>query len=164
MAVIHYSNSGGVGPQGPVGAKGDPGESGVGLEVSYTVGGGTLGATQPTFSGTPLFSGNYVGAGALVFFRVNVIMTNITGFGVGQYYMTLPFPAKYDTIVGTGSLKDFSGNDRYAIIGQVDAGTDVLKLWYSGPSGKTLEFDHASPVTLQPQDSFSLSGSYIKAD
>jgi hypothetical protein len=59
-------------------------------EVSCTVGGGTDG-TQPTFNGAPLFSGSYTKTGNLVHFRVNVGMTNITNFGSGQYYVTIPF-------------------------------------------------------------------------
>jgi hypothetical protein len=59
-------------------------------EVPFTVGGGTSG-NQPTFSGSPLFSGSYILLDRLVHFRINVEMTNITNFGTGQYYVTLPF-------------------------------------------------------------------------
>jgi hypothetical protein len=47
MANIHYSNSGGVGPQGPVGAKGDTGTTG---PTGAAGSAGATGATGPTGS------------------------------------------------------------------------------------------------------------------
>jgi hypothetical protein len=76
-------------------AKGADGEDATSVtETSFTVNGGTLG-TQPTFNGDPLFSGTYVINGPMVHFQIQVDMDNITNFGTGQYYVDLPFPAKY---------------------------------------------------------------------
>lgn len=47
MANIHYSNSGGVGPQGPIGAKGDTGTTG---STGPAGSAGATGATGPTGS------------------------------------------------------------------------------------------------------------------
>lgn len=70
--------------------------------------GGTVGGTQPTFSSNPLFFGSSVRNGDLVYFRINVDFDNITGFGTGQYFVSLPYPSKYDVTVRGGHLERFS--------------------------------------------------------
>jgi hypothetical protein len=136
---------------------------GVPVEVDYEVGGGTMGAgaVQPTFSSTPMFDGSYVKTGPLVYFRVNVDMSNITNFGSGQYYLTLPFNAKYDVSLNGGHLHDNSTNNNFVIHGEAEAGTNVLALSYIGSNGQNEIFDHNSPVTLQNVDFFHVSGTYI---
>ena len=129
-------------------------------EVSFTVNGGTLG-TQPTFTGDPLFSGSYVKTGKLVHFQIQVDMDNITSFGTGQYYVDLPFPAKYGYQVREGCLHDISADKQYAIGGHVLAGESRLKLFFTDTNGQDQEFDHNSPVTLAVADNFHVSGTYI---
>jgi hypothetical protein len=131
------------------------------IEVIYTVGGGTNG-TQPTFNGQPLFEGSYVLTGPLVFFRVNVDMTNILTFGTGQYYLTVPFTSKYDTIIGDGHLHDNSTNNEYVLSGELEAGSNILKLYYTANNSQLEIFDHNSPKQLEPVDFFHISGTYIK--
>lgn len=119
MANIHYSNSGGVGPQGPVGAKGDAGLQGLtgtqgttgttGLQgltgtqgVSGTVGLDTWTRYSPTFAATgltfigtgatyPTYNSYYVKSGRLVSFVIELDFTTVTNFGTGQYKLQLPF-------------------------------------------------------------------------
>ena len=79
-----------------------------GFDTLYTVQGGTTNGTQPTFNGAPLFTASYVTSGDLVHFRINVDFDNITSFGTGQYYMTLPFNSKYSYYFREGHLFDFS--------------------------------------------------------
>lgn len=136
---------------------------GVPVEVDFTVNGGTVGGTQPTFNGAPLFDGSYVEHGPLVFFRINVDFTNITGFGTGQYFVELPFAAKYDTTLSTGHLHDVSTNNDYVINGEVEAGSTTLKLSYIGSNGQNQTFTSHTPITLTIQDSFHVSGTYIAA-
>lgn len=150
------------GPQGPQGEQGIPGDGYV-SETTYTVGGGTTG-TQPTFNGTPLFSGSYIELGAVVYFRVEVDMDNITSFGSGQYYITLPKTSKYATIVRNGHIHDQSTGNDYGISGEVDAGSSQMLLHYTGTNGQDLDFDYNSPVTLSTDDHFHISGTYIQAD
>lgn len=159
MANIHYSNSGGVGPQGPVGPQGDSGAS---AEVTYAVQGGTS-LVQPTFTGSPLFSASYLLTGELVHFRINVIMTNITNFGTGQFYMTLPFNVKYDYYFRNGHLSDASTSNKYSISGHAPAGGNTIWLSTTAGSGQEAGFTHQVPVTLNPADDFHISGSYIRA-
>jgi hypothetical protein len=129
-------------------------------ETSFTVNGGSLG-TMPTFNGAPLFSGSYVKTGPLVHFQIQVDMDNITNFGTGQYYVDLPFPAKYGYQVREGCLHDISADRQYAIGGHVFAGQSRLNLFFTDTNGQDQEFDHNSPVTLAVADNFHVSGTYI---
>lgn len=137
-----------------------PGVSGLPVENSFTVNGGSLG-TMPTFNGAPLFSGSYVKTGPMVHFQIQVDMDNITSFGTGQYYVDLPFDAKYAYQVREGCLHDISASNQYAIGGHVAAGTSRLFLTYTGSNGQDEFFDHDSPVNLNVADNFHISGTYI---
>lgn len=130
-------------------------------ETSYTVEGGTSG-TQPTFTGAPMFDGSYILQGELVHFRVNVDFDNITSFGTGQYYVTLPFESKYGLMMRDGCLHRASNGNQYAISGHVLAGSDVLQLFYTGGNGHDEAFDYNSPYTLTINDSFHIAGVFIR--
>lgn len=162
MARFTDSHDGLEGVPGPTGPKGDAGDPGFTTETVFTVNGGTLG-TQPTFTGAPLFSGSYVKAGNLVHFQIQVDMDNITNFGTGQYYVDLPFPAKYGYQVREGCLHDISTERQYSIGGHVYAGESRLSLNYTDSNGRDAVFDHDSPVGLTTADNFHISGSYITA-
>lgn len=148
------------GTPGPTGPKGDPGDSGVSSETTFIINGGTLG-TQPTFSGSPLFSGSYVKVGNLVHFQVQVDMDNITSFGTGQYYIDLPFAAKYGYQFKEGCLHDISTEKQYAIGGHVYSGQSRIGLNFTNSNGQDDPFDYNSPVTLSTQDNFHFAGTYI---
>jgi hypothetical protein len=144
VAHISYSNSGGV-------------------ESTFTVAGGSLG-TQPTFTGAPLFSGTYTKIGNLVHFQIQVDMDNITSFGTGQYYVDLPFPAKYGYKFRQGCLHDISATRDYEVGGHVNAGESRLTLTsMDTQSGKVFDipFTYENPVTLTTADNFHISGTYI---
>ncbi len=144
MAHISYSNSGGI-------------------ESEFTVTGGTLG-TQPTFTGAPLFSGSYVKIGNLVHFEIQVDMDNITDFGTGQYYVDLPFPAKYGYKFRQGCLHDISATRDYEVGGHVYAGESRLNLTsMDTQSSKVFDipFTYNHPITLTTADNFHISGTYI---
>lgn len=128
-------------------------------EVSYVVDGGAN-VTQPTFDGTPLFTGSYTKTGNLVHFRVNVLMTNITNFGSGQYYVTIPFPSEYDVYVRNGQLKHSSG-DMYSVSGHAVAGSNQLKLYTTASNGKEIAFTSSTPVGLNTSCDFHIFGSYF---
>jgi hypothetical protein len=144
VAHISYSNSGGV-------------------ESTFTVAGVSLG-TQPTFTGAPLFSGTYTKIGNLVHFQIQVDMDNITSFGTGQYYVDLPFPAKYGYKFRQGCLHDISATRDYEVGGHVNAGESRLTLTsMDTQSGKVFDipFTYENPVTLTTADNFHISGTYI---
>lgn len=132
------------------------------VDTAYTVVGGTLG-TQPTFNGAPLFTASFVRVGDLVHFRATVNMTNITSFGTGQYYMTLPFNAKYEEYIRGGHLHDASTNKFYSIAAQVTAGSNQIKLFSTASNGDEVAFTSSVPINLATADDFHVSGSYIAA-
>lgn len=154
--------TGATGATGPQGPQGIPGPAVNPTEVIYSVEGGTTG-TQPTFDGAPLFSASYIKAGALVHFRVNVLMTNITNFGTGQYYVTLPFNAKYDYYVRDGQIHDNSTNKDYSISGHCEAGSNVLVLTSTASNGTEVPFTSSVPFNLATVDDFHISGNYLTA-
>lgn len=144
---------------------GEKGNNGLGypVETSFTVSGGAIG-TQPTFSGTPMFSGSYIKSGNLVHFQIQVDMDNITSFGTGQYYLDLPFPAKYAYKFREGCLHDISADRDYEVGGHVYAGTSRLFLTSTDASGNSvydIDFVYNNPVILNTQDNFHISGTYI---
>lgn len=133
---------------------------GVSEEIVFTVNGGSTG-TQPTFNGSPLFSGSYVIAGPLVYFDIQVDMDNITSFGTGQYYVDLPFTAKHSVQFKQACLHDISTGKQYALGGHVAANSARVLLTFTNSNGQDDEFDDNSPVTLSTADNFHISGTYI---
>lgn len=133
------------------------------FQSSFVVEGGTTG-TAPTFTGAPLFSGTYVKIGNLVHFEIQVDMDNITSFGTGQYYVDLPFPAKYGYKFREGCLHDISETKDYEVGGHVYAGESRLNLSsMDTQSGKVFDipFTYNHPITLTTADNFHISGTYI---
>jgi len=132
-------------------------------ETVFAVNGGTDG-TQPTFSGAPLFSGSYVKVGSLVHFQIQVDMDNITSFGTGQYYVDLPFQAKYAYQVREGCVHDISTSRQYPIGGHVLAGQSRLNLNFVDSNGRDDAFTYNTPFVLDVVDNFHIAGTYIAAD
>jgi hypothetical protein len=132
----------------------------LGEDTTFTVAGGTLG-TQPTFNGNPLFTGSYVRTGPMVHFRIDVDMDNILTFGTGQYYLDLPFPAKYNYLFRNACLHDISFPRQYGLSGHVLAGESRVTLFYTDTSGQDVAFDYNSPALLTINDNFHISGDYI---
>lgn len=128
-------------------------------DIDYQPLGGTDG-TQPTFSGDPLITGSYVRFGPLCHFQIDVDFDNITSFGSGQYYLTLPFNSEHAFLVRDGCLHDISGNDQYAITGHCDAGSNVLELLSVASNGRDVPFTYNVPVTLDVADNFHIAGTY----
>ena len=127
----------------------------------FTVLGGTTG-TQPTFSGAPMFYGNYIQSGDLIYFDIQIDFDNILTFGTGQYYVELPFESRYATQMRDGCVHDVSTGRQYSIGGHIDANSKVLLLNYIGTNGRDESFEHDKPFVLDTIDNFHISGMYIK--
>jgi len=135
--------------------------TGYGVSTEYAVSGGTDG-TQPTFDG-PVFSGSYTRFGNMVHFAYEVDFDNITSFGTGQYYMTLPYPSAHAYILRDGCLHDASGNAQFHIAGHIDAGAEQIVLYSSDKVASGVEdkpFTSSFPVTLSTADNFHIAGTY----
>lgn len=133
--------------------------TGYGINVAYQPDGGTTGGTQPVFDPTDI-SGSFNRFGNMVHFSIEVDFDNITDFGTGQYYVTLPYPARTSYTFAAGQLYDFTQSKYYLIIGEVDTNSDQLDLYYLGSSGLMLDFTYNSPKTLDVNDFFNISGTY----
>lgn len=135
--------------------------TGYGINTPYTPEGGTDG-TQPTFSG-PAISGSFNRFGNMVHFSIAVDFDNILTFGTGQYYLTLPYPARVAYQLRDGCLHDNSAGTEYHISGHVDAGSDVLWLNSSDKVSSGVQdvaFTSTFPVTLTAADNFHIAGTY----
>jgi hypothetical protein len=97
----------------------------------------------------------------MVHFQVQVDMDNILTFGTGQYFIDLPFPAKYGYQFASGCLHDISTDKQYAIGGHTYAGQSQMALTFTNSAGQDEAFDFNSPVTLNVADNFHISGTYI---
>jgi hypothetical protein len=128
----------------------------------YNPAGGTTG-TQPTFSGTPLFTGRYVKWGQMVHFAFDVDMDNITSFGTGQFYFTLPFAANRNYQFADGCLHDISSGTDYPIFGHVLAGSTQMFLKSIDSHANAafnVPFSQGTPITLSTADNFHIAGTY----
>lgn len=131
-------------------------------DIAYPVEGGTLG-TQPTFSGDPLITGSYTLLGTLCHFEIQVDFDNITSFGTGQYYLTLPFISAHAYQFAAGCLHDISANRDYPIHAHVDAGSNQILLKTLDAQGNTaynVPFTSSIPTALDVADNFHVSGMY----
>lgn len=140
----------------------------VGTDQDFLVLGGTTG-TQPTFGGDDVFDGSYVRTGSHIHFRINVSFANIITFGTGQYYVDLPFPAKYSYQFTAGCVHDIgvSESDDYLVSGHVFKGESRVYLKSIDKEGNSvvdIPFTSTEPFTLAATDNFHISGDYIKVD
>lgn len=136
------------------------------IDYTFTVAGGTT-DTQPTFSGDPMFYGRYMKIGREVHFQIDVDFDNITSFGSGQYYLDLPFTAKFNYQFAAGCLHDISASRDYPIFGHVTEGESRMYLKSIDSQGNqafNVPFTATTPITLTTADNFHLSGTYITSD
>jgi len=131
-----------------------------GVSVAYQPQGGTIGGTQPTFDGDPLITGSYTKIGNLCFFQIDVQFSNITDFGTGQYYLTLPFDSEHQQTMRQGCIEDASTGRKYAISGHVEANDNVLALFGLASNGLDEDFTKSTPLQLEMADSFHVAGTY----
>jgi hypothetical protein len=119
-------------------------------------------ATGLIFTGTPA-TGSYIKIGNLVTVQIDVLFTNVSNFGTGQYSLTLPFPSKYHTDVFGGSIHKITnqGLDHYSIKGHLANGSSSFTVWAIGSNAADQPFDHDSPVNIDTDDRFHMSFSYI---
>jgi hypothetical protein len=129
------------------------------IPVAFTP---TGGGTGVVVSG-PAFSGRYTLVGNLCYFSFQVVMTNITNFGTGQYFIDLPFPTLSPMMARDGCLHDISTGNQYHISGHAFAGTTRMDLFTTDTQGNRLydfAFKQGEPITLTTADTFHIEGMY----
>jgi hypothetical protein len=127
---------------------------------SWIIEGGTIGGTQPTFSGEPLFTGDWIRWDSTVHFAIEVDFDNITNFGTGQYYLKLPFVSKNNYLLSDGCLHDDSTGNQYSVLGHVVGGSDILTLLSVSSNGRHVPFTNSVPVNIDVADNFHIAGIY----
>ena len=132
--------------------------TGYGINTSYQPSGGTNG-TQPIFDPDDIV-GTFNRFGNMVHFQVSVDFTNITSFGTGRYYLTLPYVARTEYTFAAGHYFDDSQNKAYLMVGTVQADSNELQLFYLGSSGILEDFTSTSPKALAIEDHFDIAGTY----
>jgi hypothetical protein len=139
----------------------------VGQKIGYQPEGGTNG-TQPTFSGAPLITGSYTKWGNICHFSILVQFSNITNFGTGRYYLTLPFAAEESYKFRDGCLHTvYPGGTTFHISGHVDKDSNRLELYSSDKvaSGvQDVDFTSSFPVVLTTDGRFHVAGTYEIAE
>jgi hypothetical protein len=144
-----------IGPTGPTGVTGPAGTPTV---TNYTP---VWAGTGLTFVGTPA-GGTYVKYGQEVLVNLNVNMTNVTGFGTGQYTISLPVvPQDGREVIIPGTVT-VSGTS-YHIVGVAPAGSAIMSLWYMGTNGLRTAMTGAAPFTLTTAGVMYFNGSFISA-
>lgn len=118
--------------------------------------------TGLTYTGTPA-TGFYVKLGKSVTVHIDVEFDNVTNFGTGQYYLTLPFNSMYHTDVYGGSIHQVvnQGIDHFSIKGHLLDGSKDISIWSINSSSKDEIFDFNSPIGIDTQDKFHMSFTYI---
>jgi len=135
--------------------------TGYGISTNYQPGGGTNG-TQPVFPASAVV-GSYTRFGNMIHFTIKVTFTNITSFGTGRYYLTLPYNSSHAYFVRAGCLHDASAGTTYSVGGHINEGSNVLELYAQDKVASGVQdvaFTSTFPVTLTTADSFHISGSY----
>ena len=129
----------------------------------------TINTYAPVWSGTGLVytgtptTGTYIKIGNLVTVQIDVVFTNVSNFGTGQYSLTLPFESKYHTDVFGGSIHKIvnQGIDHYSIKGHLSDNSSTFTIWAIGSNAADQPFDHDSPVNIGTDDKFHMSFTYI---
>lgn len=125
---------------------------------SYDV---TWSGTGLAYTGTPA-TGSYIKIGNLVMIQIDVLYTNVSNFGSGQYSLTLPFPSKYHTDVYGGSAHDTSPTlTHYSLKGHLVPSSSTMTLWQHAGSSADVPMDYNTPFNASTDDKFHMSFSYI---
>lgn len=125
---------------------------------------GTVSGTQPVFNGAPKITGQYMLIGDLVHFEIQATFSNVTNFGTGQYFLTLPFAPNATIVIRNGNLTDASNGRQYALSGHASAVNSRLTLSFSGSNGHDEPFEHDSPFVLATADDLHILGSYLRVN
>lgn len=148
----------------------EPGQDGAdGQDANLDTGTTTINSYSPVWSGTDLSytgtptTGSYIKIGNLVQVQIDVLFTDVTNFGTGQYSLTLPFASKYHTDVYGGSIHNITnqGIDHYSLKAHLSPTSSTMTIWNIGSSAQDQPFDHNSPFVLTTTDRFHMSFSYI---
>lgn len=117
---------------------------------------------QPVYEPADV-NGSFVRYGNVVTFDIQFEFTNVSDFGTGQYFMTLPYPSRNEVKFATGCLHQVSTGREFMIRAGVLGGSPTFKLSTTELAGSRIfdaPFTSTDPFTLTTADRFHISGTY----
>jgi hypothetical protein len=121
----------------------------------------TWSTTGLIYTGTPA-TGTYIKIGNLVQVQIDVLFTNVSNFGTGQYSLTIPFASKYHTDVYGGSIHDTAATiDHYSLKGHLTPSSTTMPVWFISGSSQDQPFIRNAPINLTTADKFHMNFTYI---
>lgn len=121
----------------------------------------TWSGTGLAYTGNPA-SGRYIRVGKMIFYTINVVCTNVTNFGTGQYSLTLPS--------GLNSAYSFQhiggahvGANHYTLLADLGASSNTITLYHPTANGAQDIFSYNKPTTLTTSSTWYVSGTYFIA-
>lgn len=121
--------------------------------------------TGLAYTGTPT-TGYYSRVGKMITFFIRVNCATVTNFGTGNYYLTLPYTPDNHYLFQNGGIHHPALTRHYTFAGDCNEGSNDLELLTLTQHGTALYFDplkQGSPVTLNTDDFFYISGTYFIA-
>lgn len=119
--------------------------------------------TLQTANNNMVYTGNPVTIhvqriGYMVTTQAEIICTNITNFGTGQYQITMPlsFPAAVYSGTATGMI--VQGGIYYTIFASIDAGSRTFKLWSPTSNGGSDAMTYNKPAILTTSAKIFITG------
>jgi hypothetical protein len=121
-------------------------------------------ATGLVYTNNPVTYANYIKLGPMCFIRIRVDNTHVTGFGSGDYIITLPFPAVEHMGVFGGMYHDISTGKRHMLMGQVEQGSNELSIYTLNNQVEMAAMNYTTPVTQNAADYWHIEGWYEVED
>jgi hypothetical protein len=147
-----------IGPTGATGATGSAGSPTVTTYVPVFSGDGFTSSSQ-------VASGTFSAIGRNIEFEARVNFTSATGFGTGQYSITLPVLPNSSSGHSFVGVLDTTGdgvtNLRQIVAYANDPGSAVLNLWYVASNSTLTALTGSAPVTITTNSRIYINGSFI---
>ena len=144
--------TGAQGPTGLAGPQGDPGETAV---VTNPV------VTLSSADGLFAYTGSPISTSVLAIDSLRVVaisgnFSTVTNFGSGQLQFALPFVCAVENDGAQGHIHDSAKSNNYVIVGECEAGSSMMKLFFIDSKSKILPLTPTSLITLTIGESFTL--------
>lgn len=152
-----------IGPSGPQGSTGPSGPQGSSGETATTT---NPSVTMSSEDGAFSYTGSPISATVLAIDSLRVVeiagdFSTVSNFGTGQLSFELPFTCALENDGSSGHIHDASKVNRYLIVGECEAGTSKMELFYIGSKSQIEPLTGTSLVTLDTGDSFTLHATLL---
>ncbi len=122
-----------------------------------------LPTTMQTVNNNMVYTGNPVTievqrVGKMITANAIIDFTNVTNFGTGQIYITIPagIPTRAHDLAASGYLVD--GGTTYSIFATLGASASQMYLWHPTSNGGSDTVTHNKPATLDATSVINITG------